>query len=441
MTKFFPITPNLPERILGLLYCLLPIENVNFRHSDEITPGPQRAFATLRLIHADVAAKVFTKFYNMQTRTLIILLWGLLTFIQSVSGQTGSNNIIRIKSDFANAGPVKMSELFSEIRYIPLEDNPNCLLGYMSIAVFGKSILVRSADERRALFRFSDQGIFLNKIGNQGRGPTEYLDASDVRLIGDTVFIVSSSSSDIKCYSLTGNFLKSYHLNINSRPTSIVRLPDNTFMVSLRRTSDFGRLIKTNKSFNIQKGFMKNRSFLDNGFSMHFRQTKKGIYYYDAFIDTIFDVSRGYPIPAIIIDHGKYSKPPELFSKKEMMTPDHMNYPIMDVFMINDYYIVMDFIHPQKMITDIVFYRLSDGKTTHLTKFVNDIDKGAMEGWLGYLPSENNLIFTLMPTTIKQRFDNMTASEKRDPKNSRFVEMASKITLESNPVLMICKLK
>jgi Fe-S-cluster formation regulator IscX/YfhJ len=46
-----------------------------------------------------------------------------------------------------------------------------------------------------------------------------------------------------------------------------------------------------------------------------------------------------------------------------------------------------------------------------------------------------------MPSTILERFAKMTNSEKLDPKNSRFVDMASKISPESNPVIMICKLK
>lgn len=63
-----------------------------------------------------------------------------------------------------------------------------------------------------------------------------------------------------------------------------------------------------------------------------------------------------------------------------------------------------------------------------------------MERWRGFL-SGNSLIFHLLPTTIIERYKKLTAAEKNDPKNSAFVKMASKITLESNPVIMICKLK
>jgi hypothetical protein len=71
---------------------------------------------------------------------------------------------------------------------------------------------------------------------------------------------------------------------------------------------------------------------------------------------------------------------------------------------------------------------------------MNDIDKGTLDRWSGFI-SGDNLIYHLMASTIISRYKEMTTSEKSDPKNSKFIEMAKNITPESNPVIMVCRLK
>jgi hypothetical protein len=379
-----------------------------------------------------------------------LFFWGLQILSQVVISQTNNDNLIRVKSDFDNAGKVKMSELISEIRYLPLETNPDCLLGYMNVPVFGKNILIRSNDGSGNILRFSDSGKFLNKIGRQGRGPGEYLDNCDVLLFGDTVYVVSNFSNSIYCYSLAGTFLKKYRLDIPPNrfskeklpgsPSSIVKMPDNSFMVSLGNSSGYGRLIKTDASFRVIKGFLKNNPLRYTPYPLPLSETKRGIFYFYSVIDTIYEISRGYPVPSIVIDHGKYSKPKGFVSTPGDLEDD-LKYPEITFLSMSDNYLKMELYYGPKSLMDIVFYRFSDGKTVNLTSLINDIDNGTMDKWFGFLTRDNQLVITLFPTTILERYGKMTSAEKSDPKNSRFVQMASTITAGSNPVLMICKLK
>lgn len=375
---------------------------------------------------------------------------GLMLINQVIMSQTNNNTLIRVKSDFDNAGKVKMSELISEIRYLPLETNPDCLLGYMNVPVFGNDILIRSNDGSGNILRFSDSGKFLNKIGKQGRGPGEYLDNCDVLLFGDTVYVVSNFSNSILCYSLAGIFLKKYRLDIPpcssskeklpGSPSSIVKMTDNSFMVSLSNASGFGRLIKTDGSFRVITGFLKNSPLRYTPYPLPLPETKRGIFYFYSVIDTIYEISRGYPVPSIVIDHGKYNKPKGFVSTPGDLEDD-LKYPEITFFSMSDNYLKMELYYGPKRMKDVVFYRFSDGKTVNLNELVNDVDKGTMDKWFGFLTRDNQLVITLFPTTILERFGKMTNTEKSDPKNSRFVQMASKITPESNPVLMICKLR
>src|SRR5512145_692214 len=98
-------------------------------------------------------------------KLLFIIAVCVCFYLQGLS-QINTENLTSLKSDF-EVGPSKMSDFFSKVTYLPLETNPNCLIGYMSIRVFGKKIIIRSNGEigDEKIFLYSDQGKFLNKIG------------------------------------------------------------------------------------------------------------------------------------------------------------------------------------------------------------------------------------------------------------------------------------
>lgn len=373
-------------------------------------------------------------------KKIILLFFGLIIVCQLLNGQAITDKPIRIISDIDDLKPIKMSELFSEIRYLPLETNPNCLIGYMNVKVFGKNILINSFDGGGNIYRFSENGKFLNEVGKKGRGPGEYEDAKDVCIFGDTVYVVSNFSSSILCYSLDGAFLKKYKLKFNGWPSSILKLPDNSFLVSLTNTTNFGRLLKTDGNFNVLKGYFRNNPIRYTSYFMSLPVSSRGIFYFYEVIDTIYEVSGKYPKPAIIIDHGKYGKPKNFISSVGDISDDD-KYPTNCILEISNNYLNLMLYYGPKRISSMILYRFSDGKRVQFEELINDIDNGITDRWFGQLRKPDQMIFTLMPTTILDRFAKMTNAEKHDPKSLKFVEMASKITLESNPVLMICKLK
>ena len=387
-----------------------------------------------------LAAKIDT--YDTMKRIKFLII-GLLLLNQLGASQSINDKIIKLNIDFDNAGLVNLSEIISEIKYLPLETNANCLIGNMNIPVYGEYIIIRSytgsINGAVGTFRFSNQGKFLNKIGNIGRGPGEYQDNSEVVLINDTIFIISNFSNRIFSYSLSGMFLKEFHLNSKSRPNSMVQLPDKSYMISLSNPSDYGIILKTDRNFNVKTGYIKNIPLKNNPLPFGFQTTKNKIFFYYSYLDTIFDISKGYPVPAIICDYGKFkkSKPQSLYQKENPV----LGKPHIISFSASEQYLQLWIYYPFNKSTYTTLYRIADGKQVTWTKLVNNIDGGTLDRWEGFLDSENNLILQLMPSTIIARFEKISSVEKLNPKNSGFINMASKVTLESNPVIMIGKLK
>jgi hypothetical protein len=367
---------------------------------------------------------------NFKTQSILVV---FLLVCHAVICQESEGQILKLKFDLPKTGPVKMSELFSEITYIPLETNPNCLIGYMNIEFFGKDWLIRSNTGGPKIYRFSDKGRFINQIGNEGRGPDEYLDNTDIMIIEDTVFVLSNFSREIICYSLNGNFLSRYKLATEARPKSIVQLKDKSFLISLSNPSELGNIIKTDKDFKILSGMMPHVPLTSNPLPHSFRKSSGRIYYYYNYIDTIYEVSRGYLIPSILVDYGKYK------------TAQHNDNPVLSKpsirdFRISDYYYQVSIYYPFNNSSYTTLYRIRDGKQFTWTKLINDIDNGTIDRWYGSI-EDNNFVFVLMASTIISRLSEMTKAEKLDPKNSGFVKMAEKVTPDSNPVIMICKIK
>lgn len=76
---------------------------------------------------------------------------------------------------------IKLSEIVSYCKYLPLETNPECLIGQLDkVEFFENDIFVLDTRSAKTVYRFSSEGKFLNRIASRGRGPGEYLVPYDI---------------------------------------------------------------------------------------------------------------------------------------------------------------------------------------------------------------------------------------------------------------------
>jgi len=102
-------------------------------------------------------------------RKILLIYFILIVFLHGKHNpgycQQSGDHTKHLIYSFERAEPLKMSEIISDISYIQLETNPECLLGYMNLLYFGQNIILRSADENESIYRFSLKGKYLNEIG------------------------------------------------------------------------------------------------------------------------------------------------------------------------------------------------------------------------------------------------------------------------------------
>jgi hypothetical protein len=99
----------------------------------------------------------------------------------------------------------RLSEIASDISYIPLQTNDSSLMGHIfSLKATGNFFYFRTLDK---IYCFSDQGNFLFKLDKKGRGPGEYNFIHDFDITADNKILAVLNRSEVLLYNISNNGL------------------------------------------------------------------------------------------------------------------------------------------------------------------------------------------------------------------------------------------
>ncbi|MHC1779762.1 MAG: 6-bladed beta-propeller [Bacteroidales bacterium] len=131
---------------------------------------------------------------------------------------------------------VNISEIATDIKYIPLETNKNSLIGTSSIVIYENGrIYVRFS---RMLQVFDSTGKFLFTFNRNGRGPQEYIDGL-IQIEKGTgninVFESKGNIASIKRYSPEGTFLSNILLKnpVDLSTSRVEQLSNSLFLMRI----------------------------------------------------------------------------------------------------------------------------------------------------------------------------------------------------------------
>jgi hypothetical protein len=152
--------------------------------------------------------------------------------------------------------PVPVSDIFRKVEIIPLETSEESLLGRISkVETLDDRIFVSS---QSSVFMFDPEGKYLNKIQRIGRGPQEYVRASDFTLDPSrkTVGILDAIGA-ILTYDFDGNFVKKSELPKPPPAYAFFEMLDeNTYVTwSFTKEDMNGVNIIDAATFEIKQGF------------------------------------------------------------------------------------------------------------------------------------------------------------------------------------------
>jgi len=183
--------------------------------------------------------------------------------IACTSSNTKNQNIlpynVDIEKNIKNIKSIPLSELGEKVEYLPLETTPNSLIRRIIGIQFSEKYIFISDFDR--LLQFDRVGKFIRQVGDNGRGPGEYIHVSDFWIdeMMEKVYVMAWGISTIKEYDFNGNFLKSFKFDFSS--LQFVKTGNDTYTfvitnapINFDKDSEF-RLIETDSTGTIKSKF------------------------------------------------------------------------------------------------------------------------------------------------------------------------------------------
>lgn len=400
--------------------------------------------------------------------------------------------VIDVGSDVSKGRVVDISEIASNITYIPLESNAESFIGRAPVVFFeNERIYVKSSGAFKV---FDKSGKYLFTFDRRGRGPEEYINSQPKVEKGTGNFYADHSKGGgnyvIKSYSRDGNYLKEIPIpSVQSRYLYLNKSIPNCY--AFRVSSDTlpgipGIQIDVDEISNIlidslsniigyvpnvpvdsrlvlnvnrEKTPPKGKQFLnplnDNSIIQALHFFKDTIRIYDFYTDTIFSfVDNSRLIPRYVMDYGKYT-PSKIYQNQvsgNLITLDYQFYYETDKFLLLNF-LLRDYAHEpfygkksyfhvkEREITDAYgYYNKETNKFTFLNHpkecmpgFRDDIAEGPpfVPTYLSY---DNYMITLCFAHTLIEYASN---NEVSDPLR----KIIDALKDDSNPIAILVKLK
>jgi hypothetical protein len=239
----------------------------------------------------------------MKTKFIIALFSVLILMsCQNIKNNNYNNQLVTIKvndTDFKNNG--KLSTIVSNITIVPLETNDSCLIISINKVVNYKNTYYVFDKSAQNIFKFSQSGKFLSKIGRRGDGPGEFLEIHDFLINEESNSILISDYFKVHEYSLDGKFIGDFKTDILF--SKFIKSPGENKYYCFGTQDD--RLSVASCKFELEQSYFKN-STNDNGVvSHHFIGDGSLILFHlSSTNDTIYSLQNHKPIPYYNFDFG-----------------------------------------------------------------------------------------------------------------------------------------
>ncbi len=357
----------------------------------------------------------------MKTISLtIVLLFSILCF---------SQNPIRlnIAENYNSKKELNISEVGTEIKYVQLETTENCYFSQINKIIIDDYIYVSA---REGLFVFAENGKFIRSIGKKGRGPGEYNSIVDFDINNETVAILEITQHKILLYKNDGTYLKSIvYQNINNKlfitgnscyvfnsdPPDFWGHSDSGILLDIYDNNEGYKTVR-NKNSDLPSCCRNSYKFRDVVF---FRQSLN---------DTIFSLVNDEVSAKYIIDLGKY-KPKNAFGNVNDVSKVINCSKISET----DRFLFLRLSDWNKMSSFCIYNKVENNlKVINAEGFQNNLDKGT-----SIFPEQitnNMFVRTLWYHQISDLVDKNKAGKN-------LTEIFKRMDLNSNPVLMLVKLK
>ena len=417
----------------------------------------------------------------------------LVLYIFGCTENTGRNTegiiTIDLESNIKNFKPMKLSEIASSVDYIPLQSSSDFMIGYIGSIDVSEQFIVVGAKQGMdtKILLFDNKGNYIREIGRQGKGPGEYQITGRPYFLDDCIYVPSViGKPNVLIYDITGKFIKacSYPLHhISSIHSNWLPISPNEFLLQVPNNSgdqDF-RIIKVDCQGKTLKGFpnsMKFQPFNPNVFSTDSQASQFYIFddkirYKEVRNDTTWELSDEKLKARYIIYRGRFgsnvdfrSLPVEKFNEDKVRiirifeTRKFMFFETLfkKLYPFNFYMEYNMITGTNRSFTILGVYNKELGNTYFVKPSnIDDLEfppgiptglENDMDGGINFFPTHKASDSVLVSWIDAYKLNEYIASEafqKAAPiyteKKKDLEKLASSLSENDNPVLMVVKLK
>lgn len=392
--------------------------------------------------------------------------------LQSISGQKGNKlnvPVLNLAESFTTQRSVLLSQFVDMVSYIPLETNPQALIGgtiYYEVTQDNIIVRQRSQTGQKILLFDRKTGKFIREIGKQGNGPGEFrlLTYIPYNPIKKALYAINSSW-EILGYDLSGRNIEKINMpeirDENGKTTSLSTIPitwgnilNNEIFVG-HFMNDWG--LEKNKLVFLSKGKVVKMfpnyqvlkySTIKGGLSINrdnftFYRWANKIYFIELYNDTLFEVTKNSLVPRFYFNFEKYNV---TWSMRNMAN-DIRGTTFKNYFYIRDIDENKNYIFIKVLFEGEDFLGFIDKKTLQVTfckkNSLNEYRiKDDISGLMDILPLDftqnNEMIYVIQPLELMNWF-------KKNPESAALARTKlpwlTNIDEFSNPIIAIGRCK
>lgn len=397
----------------------------------------------------------------------------ILTLISCNQTLNTDDHVIDLSGSFQDGKILPISQIASDVKYIQLQTDTNCLLGridnpFHQVKFYDNRIFL---SDSRKLVIFDSEGHFLSRVNAQGRGPGEYHNINDFAYMPELQQVVIHSAGSRKAlfYCQDGTFIK--EINVDFWPTRMVMYSNRLVFVTpvgRKKLTDYyaltvmdfdghicSRLIYCKKESEIGK----KEEFVLSTESNNIYILNNDLHFYERLYDSVWSVDSLFNIKSKrYINYGDEKEPDShfLMSYYENNPPakrleNAYRYIIISNYIESERYIFYTFLN--KGLLTRVYYDKNDNQSSLLKPlevttdqknwaFENDID-GGLPFWPMGLVGDKSVFCLLQAFEFKQHFAIKPGAFNSVPKDKKlnFERIVKSIDIYDNPIIMIATLK
>ena len=359
-----------------------------------------------------------------------------------------------IISSIDNKTNLKISDIASEVSYLPLETTEDNLIQEIQKVVFTENFIF-VADEN-GLYQFTDRGEFIRQIGSLGRGPGEHSVIMNFAVNEKADIVIVQGTYSIVEYDLEGNYVK----NIRRLPGQEFEFIDQDRIVFYKANNINSpvNLIITSldlepvrKFYNLNPKAATNYSL--SGAPLY--NFKDHLYFKEHWNDTLFCIQDSVLIPHIIFNESELLLDKNFEIKSSGSVPDLVS----QLEKVENKLMTDNILESERFV--FISYRQGMNPRTHRYvrvlfdkdnsiacclnngEFINDID-GGLDFYPQLIADSRVLVHWLDAYSLKAHIaspDFATSVSEETSMRNKLEILGSSLKDTDNPVLMLVELK